>query len=92
MSNTIDGTTESRTVVILDRINPGDPEPDYCVHGRATCMGDCGEWLWLGSETVAVVTSGQAWPICLECALKVIPPTMRPERRVVDHPRHAGPH
>lgn len=78
-------------VVLLDRIEPGWTPP-YCTHGRATCMG-CDNWVWLGSETAKLVTAGDAAPLCLPCADRLIPPDSRtPDRHVADHRRADGPH
>lgn len=76
------------TVVILDRIEP-DHTPPYCTHGRTTCVGGCGEWLWLGDQTHAVVAAGRAVPICLPCATKLVPAGARAHRHVEDHQREA---
>ena len=78
--------------VIVDRIEPGAGEPDYCVHGRTVCVGGCQEWCWLGSETITVVRSGQALPLCKPCAKALVPRDTRPTRRVLDHLRADGPH
>jgi hypothetical protein len=80
------------TCIVLDRIEPGEPEPDYCVHGRTTCVGGCDEWVWLGSESVEVVRSGQAAPLCKQCAHRLGPPDGRPAANVSDHRRADGPH
>ena len=79
-------------VVVLQRIEPGEPAPPYCVHGRTTCVGGCGEWLWLGSATLEVVTSGEALPLCQECASALIGPQASLVRRVRDHRISEGPH
>lgn len=79
-------------VVVLERIEPGQPDPPYCLHGRTACVGDCGEWLWLGSETLGVVESGEALPLCQECASKVIGPDALLVRQVRDHRLTDGPH
>lgn len=78
------------TVVILDRIEPGQTPP-YCTHGRATCMGGCGEWVWLGSETLTVVQAGTV-PLCRQCATRLIPAGTTPVRHIDDHLRADGPH
>jgi hypothetical protein len=78
-------------VVILDRIEPGWTPP-YCTHGRATCVGGCGEWLWLGDKTHDVVKSGRAAPLCHQCARRLIPPGARAARNIGDHRRADGPH
>lgn len=52
--------------VILELVKVS-PEPEYCVHGRVTCVG-CGEWLWLGSGTYEIVAKGKAAPMCIPCA------------------------
>lgn len=80
-----------RDVVVLDRIEPG-VVPPYCTHGRATCMGGCGNWCWLGDRTHDVVASGAALPLCRQCAQRLIPPNCRPSRNIADHRRADGPH
>jgi hypothetical protein len=83
-----------RSLVIVDRIEPGWTPP-YCTHGRATCAGGCGEWCWLGSETSKVVASGEAAPLCLQCAQRLIPPAAlkaAERRNLGDHRREDGPH
>lgn len=57
-------------VVILDRINDV-AKPDYCIHGRTKCFG-CDQWCHLGSETLKVVESGAATPMCIHCANGVV--------------------
>jgi hypothetical protein len=80
------------TVVVLDRIVTGWVPP-YCTHGRATCVGDCGEWVWLGHATWEAVVQREVLPLCQPCALRLIPPA---DRKVVgrldDHLRADGPH
>ncbi len=85
------GLPETRNVVVLDRIEPGIAPP-YCTHGRATCVGGCGEWVWLGNRTHDIVKSGQAAPLCRQCANRLIPPGARVVRNVGDHRRADGPH
>lgn len=79
-------------VVILDRIEPGK-EPDYCVHGRATCMA-CDEWVWLGSKTVTIVASGEAKPLCSQCAGRAFGDgtDWTKVKELRDHRRSDGPH
>jgi hypothetical protein len=79
-----------KPVVVLDIIEPGIT-PDYCCHGRATCIA-CNEWVWLGHKTFEVVNSGEALPICMPCAIRNIPPDTEPIARVEDHLRADGPH
>jgi hypothetical protein len=79
------------SVVVLDRSEPGDPLPDYCVHGRTTCIG-CNEWVWLGNKTLDVVASGKAAPLCRQCAIRQMPPDLRPYDHVTDNRRADGPH
>jgi predicted kinase len=73
------------TAVILDRIEPGGYTPPYCVHGRTTCVGGCGEWLWLGDQTHAAVVSGRAAPICAPCARRLAPNGAHRTGRLDDH-------
>ncbi len=77
--------------IVLDRIEPGETPP-YCIHGRSTCMGGCNEWVWLGSETAKLVQSGQAVPLCRECATRLVAPTSTLVRNISDHMRIDGPH
>ncbi len=77
-------------VVVLDRIEPGWTPP-YCTHGRATCIGGCDEWVWLGHATVEAVTAGAA-PLCRQCAARLIPAGTRPVTNIRDHRRADGPH
>lgn len=79
-------------VVILDRIEPGEPLPDYCIHGRTTCAGGCGEWCWLGSKTYDAVHSGQFRPLCRRCAAALVPEGTEIAGKIRDHRRTDGPH
>lgn len=83
--------TAMSKIVVLERIEPGAPEPDYCIHGRATCMGGCGEWVWLGHATFEMVNSGEAQPLCLQCATGVVTEASK-VGHVRDHRRADGPH
>lgn len=59
--------------VVLERI-ADDPEPTaYYVVGRTRCF-QCDAWCHLGPETIKVVESGEAMPMCLHCATGVIKP------------------
>lgn len=78
-------------VVVLAQIEPGEPLPDHCVHGRATCIV-CHAWCWLGSATYDVVFRGEALPICQECAGALMPPDTQPVKHIRDHRRVDGPH
>lgn len=86
----IEHDTATRSVV-LDRVEPG-VTPPYCVHGRATCSGGCGEWLWLGDKTHDAVKSGDVAPICHQCAARLLPPDARRVGNIRDHRRADGPH
>lgn len=77
-------------VVVLDRIEPGKL-PDYCIHGRATCV-TCDNWVWLGDKTHDIVANGTAAPICRECANRLIPPDRSPVEHISDRRRTEGPH
>ncbi len=79
--------------VLLDRIDPAVPAQDlpYCTHGRVSCVG-CQEWCWLGHKTHDVVASGEAAPLCLECAHRLIPKGAKPTHHIEDHLRADGPH
>lgn len=76
--------------VVLDRIEPGEPKPDYCIHGRASCAARCGEWVWLGNTTHDMVRDQGYLPICKQCASRYA--KTGPHARVVDHKRAWGPH
>ncbi len=77
-------------VVVLARI-ADDPTPEHCIHGRVECVR-CHEWCWLGDQTLTVVTSGEALPLCHQCAVQVIPPDQRAYKTVADRPAADGPH
>jgi hypothetical protein len=81
--------TETCSVIVLDAIEPGF-EPEYCIHGKATCM-NCGDWLWLGHATHDLVMQELALPMCHACADKLIPKDMEP-KHIHDHLREDGPH
>lgn len=79
------------TVIILDRVQDG-VLPEYCTHGYATCIR-CDHYCWIGHASSEVILSGEAFPLCTECAPEVIPPDSRtPIRQVQDHLRKDGPH
>lgn len=77
--------------VIVERIELGEPMPDYCVHGRTTCVG-CTAWCWLGDKTHDAVKSGRMQPLCVQCADRYLPPNTKPAGNLHDHPRVDGPH
>lgn len=78
-------------VIVLERVRK-DELPEYCVHGYASCI-NCRELCWLGHNTEKVVSSGEAFAVCVECATKIIPPDSQgPVRHVQDHLRKDGPH
>lgn len=79
-------------LIVLDPVRPGFT-PDYCVHGKATCVGGCGRWLYLGSETVKEVQLGDVLPVCPLCAVRMISPEHQaPIGHIDDHLREDGPH
>lgn len=81
-------------IVILDRVDdiPQQSTP-YCIHGRVSCAGGCGHWLWLGHESHRVVAAGDATPMCKPCAIATVPEQDRtPIDRIRDHQRADGPH
>ena len=80
----------SGTVLILERISDV-PEPDYCTHGYVQCIY-CYEFCWMGDQSVEMITSGEAFPLCVTCAPKLIPEGTEPIRQVQDHKRKDGPH
>lgn len=80
------------TVIVLDAVEDV-PEPDYCIHGRATCMGPaCEKWVWLGHASIEIVSNGEALPICGKCALMMVPKDAEPIRNAHDNKRADGPH
>lgn len=66
---------EDGKVVVLDFERPGFT-PDYCVHGKASCMGPgpCPHWCLLGDATFRLVSSGAAMPLCTDCAEALLQP------------------
>lgn len=83
------------TYVVLDRVESiRQTDTPYCLHGRVTCS-TCKEWCWLGSRTLDVVLSGEADPLCHQCANLMYPPDKRPGAvlgHLKDHLRRDGPH
>ncbi len=77
--------------VVTDRIEPGVAQPEYCIHGRATCIR-CDDWVWLGDQTYKLVASGEAAPICRQCAGRLIPEGTPTIGHINDHRRADGPH
>lgn len=77
-------------VVLLDRVVTGTL-PDYCTHGYASCVM-CREMCWMGHATSQVIESGDAVPLCLDCAPNVIPPGTHATVNLADHKRADGPH
>lgn len=77
--------------VVLDRV-VADWTPPYCVHGVAVCVGGCGRWVWLGSETERVVSGGGVLPLCRQCACRLAPAGAVASRNLGDHLRADGPH
>lgn len=78
------------SLIVLELVKQ-DVVPPYCIHGYASCV-QCHLPVWLGHETVQVVQSGEAVPICQQCANSDIPPESVLERQVHDHLRKDGPH
>ncbi len=77
--------------VIVDPIEPGAPLPEYCTHGKASCVA-CGDWCWLGHKTYQAVADQGMKPICLPCANRYIPAGTPKAGRIEDHRRADGPH
>lgn len=73
--------TETASVIALEPIEPG-VVPAYCIHGRTTCIR-CGDWVWLGHETLDIVREGIARPLCLPCTGDLLP-GHTPDHRVED--------
>lgn len=82
---------ECARLVIVDRIADIDGLPEYCVHGRGSCL-NCGEMCYLGSETVKAVQAPGTFPCCLPCARANIPYEDASAGRLEDHLRTDGPH
>jgi hypothetical protein len=82
---------DTMSVIVLDRVEDIEV-PDYCTHGYATCI-KCYKPCWLGHETERIVSSGEAYPVCIACASATIPRDKRtPYKQVRDHRRADGPH
>lgn len=83
-------------VIVLDRIVAGGELPEYCTHGRATCVS-CPEWVWLGDRSHQLVLNRHAVPMCRECAIAHVfaaggQDSMQRLVRVRDHLRKDGLH
>lgn len=84
---------QGASVIVLDRVVKNQL-PEYCTHGYAECVR-CYHLCWLGDRTRQIVASGEALPLCRECATEVIPPgsvPMRDRTQIRDHRRADGPH
>jgi hypothetical protein len=84
---------EGAAIIVLDRV-ADNKEPDYCCHGYAQCVR-CYEYCWLGHMSEKVVTSGQAYPVCMPCATLLAKEQGLehvPRGHVYDHKRADGPH
>lgn len=90
----VPGPGEKHDVVVVDRVRK-DELPEYCVHGYATCVA-CQEMCWLGSETERAVVAGEMFPLCLDCATRLLPRDPEAQRvgslHLDDHRRADGPH
>lgn len=76
-------------VVILEQV--GDELPDYCVHGKATCIA-CRAWCWLGKASSELLAETTYQPLCHPCAVKYIPADHLPVGNVEDYRRVNGLH
>lgn len=77
--------------VVCDVVEPGQL-PEHCIHGQATCMGGCDEWVWLGNNSLDGVLRGDYLPICGPCAIKAECGPESLAGTVNDHRRVDGPH
>lgn len=80
-------------LVMLVRVSP--VKPDHCIHGQAQCAR-CRHWVWLGHSTVELVKSGEAVPMCINCAHELADEGTVSRSDLVghiqDHQRKDGPH
>lgn len=77
-------------VVLLERVVEG-VEPEYCIHGYVSCV-HCRHLCWLGSETEKLVRRRGTYPLCLDCARKLVTRDQRVAAHIADHRRVDGPH
>lgn len=89
----VERPTGPASVIVLDRVSDfaKGAVPEYCTHGYAECVA-CAEMCFLGHATEGVVVSGEALPICKQCAIRNVPPDTKPVTRYEDHLRKDGPH
>jgi hypothetical protein len=78
------------SVIIVDRIADIDGQPEYCVHGYATCSW-CKEFCYLGNKTFEAAMDG-AEPLCHQCAVELIPASTPVVGHLNDNKRTDGPH
>lgn len=62
---------ENNQVTVLERVDP-DRQPAIVSTARTRCLW-CNRWCWLGDQTMQLVMSGGAAPMCLECATQYLP-------------------
>lgn len=72
--------TDRRKAVILERTTK---PPAFMVWGRTRCM-HCDHWCHLGGETLKVVESGEASPMCDVCAFGIVKPPEGFIKNVID--------
>jgi hypothetical protein len=71
-------------VIVLARVED-DPDPDFALAAKTRCM-NCRKWCWLGDETLALVSAGNAAPLCLICMQELGPGAFLVDQ-VTDSPR-----
>lgn len=71
-------------VLVLDRVVQ-DFMPDYSVYGTTTCI-ECQEMVYVGHATARVLADEEknVYPICMECAKRLIPRDSTPSTHVED--------
>jgi hypothetical protein len=58
-------------VACLERVDE-DRKPKFVDTARTRCLW-CDHWCWLGDNSMQLILSGQAAPMCFECGEKLLP-------------------
>lgn len=74
--------TEHGIAVVVLPVITSEELPDFPVAGKATCWGDCGDWVWLTPDSYDHVVSGKVLGLCQQCAAKMLPPNAEPIGRL----------
>lgn len=79
----VDANTDR--VAVVERVDE-DRLPAYLSPARTRCLW-CHCWCWLGDNTLKLVASGGASPMCVNCAVELLPADSQPVTHLYDTKR-----